>query len=181
LNANFAASNIIPSRQYRSRLYLARWLSAFRETRQAAGKTRRWYRLLWSGGNPGMERFETAWDGFSRIQKERGLPVLVVTFPVLVWLESGYPFDDIHERIRSLCGQRGLRDLDLLPYLRGRRSTSLWHHPSDRHPSAWVHDLAASLALERLCREPALRERIYRAARRREACVAARRTSGSGS
>lgn len=66
--------------------------------------------------------------------------LVVVLFPILWNLDGAYPFDDLHERIR--------RDIkvpivDLLDSYRGMSAESLWVHPTDHHPNAKAHRIAA--------------------------------------
>lgn len=148
-------ANIVATRRYRSRLYLGRWWTAFSDARRSRSTTIAWYRFIWSSENRlGQSRFISALAGLARVQKARRLPVLVLVFPRLDWLDEDYPFEDIHARLGRLCRRRGLASADLLGFLRGRKPASLWAHPSDHHPNAWTHRLAAAVILEKLAAEP---------------------------
>ncbi|MCX5795441.1 MAG: SGNH/GDSL hydrolase family protein [Elusimicrobia bacterium] len=143
----------IPMRttRFSAPLHLLRWLDAIRNKWTISRNTVSWYRLAWSEANPlGLGQLETALDELARLQSQRRIPVLVLIFPKLDWLDADYPLADLHERAAELCRTRGLPSVDLLPLLRGRRPSTLWQHPSDHHPSAWVHELAASVLFQRL-------------------------------
>ena len=132
-------------------LHALRWLKAFRTQIHIPKNSKEWYRFIWSDENPvGMEQIHSAFGELARIQRERRIPVLVLIFPKLDWLDSGYPLADLHERVHELCRRYGLEFVDLLPLLTGRKPSTLWHHPSDHHPSIWVHKLAASVVFQRL-------------------------------
>jgi lysophospholipase L1-like esterase len=114
-------------------------------------ETTRWYEDMWSDANPGWRRTQEHVLEMDRRLRGRGARLLVATWPLLVGLERGYPFESVHEAIRRLCLADGIAHLDLLPALRGRPSESLWVHPVDRHPN----ELAQRLVAEALTPEVA--------------------------
>ena len=67
----------------------------------------------------------------------------MVIFPELHNLKRGYPFEQIHELVRSNCESFGLPVLDLFEVYSGRNAAELWAHPSDHHPNEGAHALAA--------------------------------------
>jgi lysophospholipase L1-like esterase len=75
--------------------------------------------------------------------EERGFRFLVVIFPVLWELDSGYPFADLHLLVSEACRRAGCVVLDLLEPFRGRPAASLWVHPTDHHLNDSGHRIAA--------------------------------------
>ncbi len=84
--------------------------------------------------------------------KKDGFRFVVVLFPVFWNLDGDYPFDDLHTRIAAACQEAGCEFVDLLPVFQGRKSESLWVHPTDQHPNEIAHDLAARRIAEMLLR-----------------------------
>lgn len=87
--------------------------------------------------------------GMREAGKVEGFRFIVVVFPILWELNGEYPFEDIHERVRSACREADCEFIDLLDTYRGRRAESLWIHPTDQHPNEIAHKLAA----ERIARQ----------------------------
>jgi hypothetical protein len=75
--------------------------------------------------------------------RAQGGRFLVASWPLLVGLDGRYPFQEEHDRIARFCTDAGIPRHDLLPALRARPNRDLIVHPSDRHPSAAAHHLAA--------------------------------------
>ena len=73
----------------------------------------------------------------------RKIEVALVIFPELFRLAGGYPFEHIHELVKSTCDQLGIDVLDLLDSYRGMKDSELWVHPSDHHPNEVAHEIAA--------------------------------------
>jgi hypothetical protein len=78
---------------------------------------------------------------------ERGGRFVLMLWPVLFQLESGYPLEPAHAKIAEFCGAKGIRLHDLLPTLRSRDSHTLWVHALDRHPNEVAHRVAAESLL----------------------------------
>jgi len=66
----------------------------------------------------------------------------VVVFPILHRL-SKRPFGRIHDAVTGACREMGVPVLDLTAALTGPRERDLWVHPTDHHPNARAHLLAA--------------------------------------
>jgi lysophospholipase L1-like esterase len=114
------------------------------ETRVTARETTRWYQEMY--GEPNRDGWDRTKAHLRRMQaraRERGVPLLVALWPLLVELEGAYPFQDAHRRIAQVCQRNGIDFLDLFDALRGRRSAALWVHPVDLHPNEVGHRLAA--------------------------------------
>jgi len=78
-----------------------------------------------------------------RRMRARGGRFLVAVWPLLVGLDRGYPFDDVHRTLDGFFRQAGIAHHDLLPVLRGRRPAGLWVYPVDMHPNEEANRLAA--------------------------------------
>jgi len=110
--------------------------------------TTRWYRDLYSEVNgEGWQRTRFYIREMNRRMRERGGGFLVASWPILVGLESHYPFEEVHQTIERFSLTAGIPRVDLLPVLRGRESASLWVHPVDRHPNEIANRLAAEALL----------------------------------
>jgi hypothetical protein len=132
-------------RRSRSRLgeLVADRVTAWRVGRE----TTRWYLEMWSDANPG-------WAGTQRylleMQKqlgERHAKLLVAPWPLLVGLDSGYPFEPAHRAIAGFCARSAIPYHDLLGAFRGRRASELWVHEVDRHPNEIAQRIAADALL----------------------------------
>ena len=71
--------------------------------------------------------------------------LVVAVMPLLYDFEA-YPFGPIHAALRTVCDDRKLACVDLLPALRTSDASSLWVHPIDHHPNETAHArIAAAL------------------------------------
>jgi lysophospholipase L1-like esterase len=66
-----------------------------------------------------------------------------VIFPVLWQLSDDYPFAASHRRIAAFAREIDVPLLDLLGAFAGHDGPELWAHPSNQHPNATAHALAA--------------------------------------
>ena len=104
------------------------------------------------------ERWDACRDAFAELRalaKSDHFRVLVAIFPIFSQLDGDYPFTDLHAKIAAACRAADLPCLDLLPTYRGRPAESLWAHPTDQHPNALAHDLAAKAIAKALSPPPA--------------------------
>ncbi|MCP5141374.1 MAG: hypothetical protein H6980_03335 [Gammaproteobacteria bacterium] len=79
------------------------------------------------------------------LTQARGMQLAIAIYPILVDLDTEYPFADIHRTIRTFANQAGIASIDLLDGLRGRRAGDLWVHPSDQHPNEVAQGIAADV------------------------------------
>jgi hypothetical protein len=104
----------------------------------------RWYRDMYGEPNrAGWERTQGYLREMDRRMRARGGRFLVVLWPLLVGLEGGYPFEDVHRTLDGFFTSAGIAHHDLLPVLRGRRSSDLWVYPVDMHPNEEANRIAA--------------------------------------
>jgi hypothetical protein len=105
--------------------------------------TEDWYRSYWTG-----DRREFGAESLAALQRAgdmcraQGVRFGVAAFPLLHRLDD-YPFRDVHTVLRTGCERAGVPFIDLLPAFEGQRAEGLWVHPSDHHPNAQAHALAA--------------------------------------
>jgi len=66
----------------------------------------------------------------------------VVIFPLLHRLDER-PFAKIHETVAAACAEIGVPVVDLTAVLAREPDRALWVHPTDHHPDARAHELAA--------------------------------------
>jgi len=96
--------------------------------------------MLWPGGTPQRSLREMkAWCA------ERKLPMVVILWPFLQGLEADerYPLQKMHDLVSAFCAAEGIGFLDLLPVLKGHRSTDLWVAPIDQHPNPKAQELVS--------------------------------------
>lgn len=67
----------------------------------------------------------------------------MVIFPFLHDLDGDYPFQPIHDVVRTHLESTGVRVLDLRPAFSDYHGPELWVHPTDQHPNEIAHGLAA--------------------------------------
>jgi GDSL-like lipase/acylhydrolase family protein len=81
-------------------------------------------------------------DDMRRRCADAGASFGVVVFPILHRLAER-PFARIHTAVTRACRDMDVPVLDLTDALAGSRETELWVHPTDHHPNARAHALAA--------------------------------------
>ena len=113
----------------------------------AAGDAEDWYRSYWTGAN---RRFGDEVGLALRLAQEmctaRGVRLGVVCFPLLHRLDD-LPLADVHEELGRKCAAAGIPFLDLGPAFAGKDASALWVHPTDHHPNATAHAVAAQALL----------------------------------
>ena len=103
-----------------------------------------WYLSYYFGER--AARWEEARRALDSIRADcaaRHLPLGVALFPLIHRMKER-PFARIHAAYESACADRGLPFLDLMPFLQVEPERSLWVHPTDHHPNARGHELAAA-------------------------------------
>ena len=90
------------------------------------------------------------WDNsFAALSRGReiatgiGARYIVFIYPFLYELSDRYPFLDMHAMVVAHCRAHDIEVIDLFPYYKGLSATALWAHPSDPHPNATGHGIAA--------------------------------------
>lgn len=72
----------------------------------------------------------------------------VVVFPFFIGLNDRYPFQPIHDQVRSFCQKSGIPVLDLRDSYRAFDGPELWVHPTDQHPNEQAHRIAGEVIAE---------------------------------
>ena len=82
-----------------------------------------------------------------KIGEQINSKVALVVFPILVELNSHYPFKKICEAIVQFSNENGLPTHDLLPAFMGKDGTDLWLSAFDQHPNSKGHEIASDSIL----------------------------------
>ncbi|MEW6071598.1 MAG: SGNH/GDSL hydrolase family protein [Planctomycetota bacterium] len=149
-----------PSPLYRSRLARIAW--RLFDARERARLTVAYYDELYSDQNPAWSRNRQSLQAIVRSCAQRGIPLVVLCFPVLADFAGGYPFDPVHAEVaRAVAEVAGpsTRFVDLRPHFQGHRTADLWVHPTDHHPNELAHQIAAEVLAETIAGDPLLRPR----------------------
>jgi hypothetical protein len=64
-------------------------------------------------------------------------------FSILINLNGDYPFNPIHDPVKSFCAESKIPCLDLRETFRDFSGPELWVHPVDQHPNETAHRLTA--------------------------------------
>ncbi len=86
--------------------------------------------------------FRYLWFG-SDFACGQGSRYFVCIFPFMFDLTDSCPLLPVHERIRQACDGYSIPWIDLFSAFKGHRARDLWAHPSDPHPNALGHEIAA--------------------------------------
>lgn len=102
-----------------------------------------WYRSYYVGARRGhADEVRSGLASMEAAARERGAKYGVALFPLL-YRVAARPLADVHDVFRDACAARGTPYLDLTDALAAERDAALWVHPTDQHPSARAHELAA--------------------------------------
>jgi GDSL-like Lipase/Acylhydrolase family len=82
-------------------------------------------------------------EDLGAIARSRSCPILLVLFPFLDQLDNSYPFKAEHALVSRTAHENGIAVLDLLPDFTGLKPSLLWVTPTDSHPNARGHLIAA--------------------------------------
>ena len=126
---------------------LLRLVGSRLEMRSITRNTVQWYRDSYDReiNGPNLNQLQA---NLRRMAEMPDCRVAFVIFPLLVDLESGYPFREVHETVARMASNAGLPVLDLEPVFRGRRTRELQVHPADQHPNGKAHAIAARAIVE---------------------------------
>jgi lysophospholipase L1-like esterase len=133
---------------YHLRLSQVIWQSQKR--RQLTKQTVDYYLSINSPDNAGRKESERSLREIISQCRERGIPCIVVMFPLLYTLSDDYPFTDIHRQVGEVVRDAGGRYIDLLPALKGMDARELVVHPTDQHPNEKVHAIAGQLVADEI-------------------------------
>lgn len=137
---------------YRLRLAQAVW-KVF-HAQNLTKQTLEYYRSVNDPSAAGWIESERALREIIAKCRERGIPCIVVMFPLLYELSDAYPLGEIHERVGEVVTGAGGVFIDLLPRLKGQSPAGLIVHPTDPHPNETVDALAGELVAETISSLP---------------------------
>jgi lysophospholipase L1-like esterase len=118
-------------------------LAARAARREAVQQLVRDYAAGFADDAPGWMRARQGLEKAHEAAQKRGVPLVLVIFPLLFELDQDYPFAEIHARVASAGRELGYHVLDLLPSFLGQDGPALWVHPTNQHPNEHGHELAA--------------------------------------
>ena len=93
--------------------------------------------------SPGWDLCRKSLKSIAAIAKVRNIPAMLVIFPYLYDLDDTYPFKGEHALVAKSGRESGMKVLDLLPEFMGLEPSALWVSPTDGHPNATGHLIAA--------------------------------------
>lgn len=99
--------------------------------------------LHWPAGEK-WKSVTAAFDDMHRLSSESGIPVLLMIFPMAnakPWEE--YPYRDLHTQVSDAALAAGLEVIDLLDLFSQHPTLEMMVSPTNRHPSALGHRVAA--------------------------------------
>jgi lysophospholipase L1-like esterase len=102
-----------------------------------------------SDQNPGWTESKIALASIKSIATERGIPFVVVIYPLLVELEN-YQGKNAHDAIRTYCESIGVPTIDLLPVFEHHSASQFWVNFMDPHPNAEAHALVSDYVLDHM-------------------------------
>ena len=108
--------------------------------------TRRFVAEMAASACEHRDEWEFSFAALSRGQKiaaSIGARYIVFIYPFMYELSDHYPFIQLHAMVADYCRTHGIEVIDLLPHYMGLKATALWVHPSDPHPDAVGHGVAA--------------------------------------
>ncbi|MHC4454313.1 MAG: SGNH/GDSL hydrolase family protein, partial [Planctomycetota bacterium] len=83
--------------------------------------------------------------GIHNVCRSHNIQLLIVVFPFFHNLDGDYPFQVIHDTVRTFLEENDIHVLDLRNHFQGFHGPELWVHPTDQHPNEIAHDIAAKV------------------------------------
>jgi len=106
----------------------------------------RGHAVLFQDDFSGWSECRSALGEMAASARRHGVPMLVALFPLLTddLSERGYPYLEVHDRVREAVEAVGLPLVDLRPVFAARdpHGRAWWVHPADWHPGVAGHRLA---------------------------------------
>jgi len=134
---------------FRSRLARLAWQAVSNRRRSEA--TIAHYRAINAPESPGWKESRDSLYEIGALCRSRGIPFVVVLFPILVELSDDHPLADVLARVAEAVADSGGILVDLFPRLEaleGVQARDLWVHPTDQHPNERVHQIAGRAVAE---------------------------------
>src|SRR3989344_96578 len=111
-----------------------------------------YYRDAYHEHNKGWQIAKKSLKEIAALGKIKNFQVLVVIFPFFANLDDSYLWSDAHLQIESFCKSQDIQVVDLLPYFKGYRPSTLWVSLIDSHPNTKAHQIAAEAIYEEIVR-----------------------------
>jgi hypothetical protein len=110
------------------------------------------YHTMYRPDAPGWVAGQKALKLMGSLCTERGIPLLVVIFPLFGQpLDETYPFAEIHSQVSQAAAAAGAKVVDLFPSYKGKRWDLLVvDGVADEHPNEIAHRIAAETILKAL-------------------------------
>jgi len=109
--------------------------------------------LFGDGNTPGWLDAKAAIKKLADYCKERQIKLVIASIPELHDVKN-YPLQRITDLVRAAANENGVAFVDVLPYLQGEESSSLWVTPPDPHPNSLAHKLIAAALFDTLRQLP---------------------------
>ncbi len=93
-------------------------------------------------GSSGWEAVKAALRKGKSLSEKHDFQFIVAIYPVLIQLNDGYPFRNIHKTIEDYCVSLKIPVVDLFNGFVGKNGSELWVHPADQHPNEIAHRIA---------------------------------------
>lgn len=119
------------------------WAISPLDLRRSTARLIQVYRSGYEEGNPGWEEVRGALEEFAGLCREHGMVPMLAIHPVLIRLDEGYPFAELHRQVFDFATRQGIYAVDLLPAVLGHEARGLWVHPIDQHPNELAHRMVA--------------------------------------
>ena len=95
-------------------------------------------------GSEGWEMIKAALMKGKSLSEKHDFQFIVAVYPVLVQLNEGYPFSNIHKTIEDYCVSLKIPFVDLFNGFIGKKGSELWVHPTDQHPNEIANKIAGA-------------------------------------
>jgi lysophospholipase L1-like esterase len=104
------------------------------------------YKDVYREDQPGYVEMKKRLNALADYAKARHIRIFVAMTPDVHDL-ANYRFGFIHDRMRAIASELGVRYIDFLPVLGKRSPEEIWAMPGDPHPNAIAHGLMADALL----------------------------------
>jgi hypothetical protein len=110
------------------------------------------YHTMYRPDAPGWVAGQKALKLMGSLCTERGVPLLVVIFPLFGQpLDASYPFTELHAQVSQAAAAAGAKVVDLFPAYNGKRWDLLVvEGVADEHPNEIAHRIAADTIMKAL-------------------------------
>ncbi len=118
------------------------------------------YSTAYAENVEGWQRSKAALKKIQALGEKHGFEFALILFPLMTNFTDSYPAKRSHEVIAQFANEQGIPFLDLLPEYMGKNATSLWVSPTDGHPNAEGHRIAADAVYNFLINHPELLSQV---------------------